>query len=116
VHYRYESPGARMEKYRRYRDVFIRRVSERYGAAARGLIHGTRRAYASALGYEGLVAMRAGNRAQARRYFVRALRETPFDLKTALRLARTFMPLALARALSGRTGGPASAESSHGQR
>ena len=103
VYYRYESPGARMEKYLRYRDIFIRRVTERYGAAARGLIRGTRRAYATALGYEGLVEMRAGNLTAARRYFARALREQPLDLKTAMRFARTFLPLRLARALSGRT-------------
>ena len=35
VHYRYESPGVRMAKYERYREVFIRRVRERYGGAAR---------------------------------------------------------------------------------
>jgi glycosyltransferase involved in cell wall biosynthesis len=104
VHYRYESAGVRMEKYKRYSEVFIRRVRERYGDAARGLIKGTRHAYTSALGYEGLIAMRSGDLSAARRYFVRALREQPLDLKTALRLARTFLPPKLARALSGRTG------------
>jgi glycosyltransferase involved in cell wall biosynthesis len=104
VNYRYESPGVRMEKYLGSREVFIRRVTERYGAAARGLIEGTRRAYASALGYEGLVAMRAGNLGAARRYFARSLREHPLDFKTAMRFARTFLPLRIARALSGRTG------------
>jgi glycosyltransferase involved in cell wall biosynthesis len=103
VHYRYESTGVRMEKYSASRDIFIRRVSERYGAAARGLIRGTRRAYASALGYEGLFAMRAGDLTAARRHFVCALREQPLDLKTAMRFARTFLPLRLARALGGRT-------------
>jgi len=103
VYYRYESPGVRMVKYSASREVFIRRVTERYGAAASGLIRGTRRAYASALGYEGLVAMRAGDLLAARRHFICALRERPFDLKTALRLARTFLPLRLARALGGRT-------------
>ncbi len=103
VYYRYESPGVRMAKYERSREVFIRRVTERYGTAARGLIRGTRRAYASALGYEGLLAMRAGDLNAARRHFVRALRERPLDLKTAMRLARTFLPVRLARALGGRT-------------
>ena len=103
VRYRCESPVVRMEKYLRYREVFIRRVHERYGAAARGLIRGTRRAYASALGYEGLIAMRVGDMAAARHCFARALREQPLDLKTALRFARTYLPLKLARALSGRT-------------
>jgi hypothetical protein len=92
-----------MEKYSASRDIFIRRVTERYGAAARDLIRGTRHAYASALGYEGLIAMRAGDLTAARRYFLDAMREQPFDLKTAMRFARTFLPLRLARALSGRT-------------
>jgi glycosyltransferase involved in cell wall biosynthesis len=104
VNYRYESPGVRMEKYLGSREVFIRRVTERYGAAARGLIEGTRRAYTSALGYEGLMALRAGNVGAARRYFARSLREEPLDFKTAMRFARTFLPLRIARALSGRTG------------
>lgn len=103
VFYRYESPGVRMAKYFASRDIFIRRVTERYGAAARGLICGTRRAYVTALGYEGLMAMRAGNLIAARRHFVCALRERPFDLKTAMRLARTFLPWRLALALGGRT-------------
>jgi glycosyltransferase involved in cell wall biosynthesis len=105
VQYRWESPGVRMEKYQRYSEVFIRRVRERYGTAARGLMRGTRRAYASALGYEGLIAMRSGDLPTARRHFARAWRERPLDFKSALRLARTFLPLRLARALSGRTGG-----------
>jgi glycosyltransferase involved in cell wall biosynthesis len=107
VRYRCESPRVRMEKYLRYREVFIRRVHERYGDAARGLIRGTSRAYASALGYEGLIAMRSGDRLAARRCFARALCEQPLDLKTAMRFARTYLPLKLARALSGRTGGRA---------
>ncbi len=105
VDYRYESPGVRMAKYEGYREVFIRRVRERYGGAARGLIRGTRRAYASALGYEGLIAMGSGDMRAARRYFARALREQPLDLKTAMRFVRTYHPFKLARALSGRSGG-----------
>jgi len=107
VRYRWESPGVRMEKYLRYREVFIRRVRERYGDAAGGLIRGTRRAYASALGYEGLMAMRSEDMLAARRYFARALREQPLDLRAAMRYARTFLPIRIARALSGRTGGGA---------
>ena len=109
VRYRYESPGARMQKYSGYREIFIRRVQERYGRAAHGLIRGTRRAYASALGYEGLIAMRTGDRRAARGYFARSLRERPLDFKTVMRFARTFLPLKLARALGGRTGGSAPA-------
>ena len=101
--YRMEPPAARMEKYVRAQDVFIRRVRERYGAAARGMIRSTSRAYASALGYEALQLMHAGERAAARRYLARALRREPADFRIAMRLLRTFLPTRLARALSGRT-------------
>jgi glycosyltransferase involved in cell wall biosynthesis len=103
VYYHYESPGARMKKYEPYRELFMRRVRERYGGAAHGLIRSTQRAYAGALGYEGLLAMRSGDMSAARHYFARAWCEQPLDLKTALRFVRTFLPLTLARRLSGRT-------------
>jgi hypothetical protein len=47
--------------------------------------------------------MRAGDLTAARRYFLDAMCERPFDLKTAMRFARTFLPLRLARALGGST-------------
>lgn len=102
AYYTIEPPAIRMEKYVEAQEIFLRRVRERYGAAARGLIRNTRHAYASALGYEGLLAMRAGNVVAARRYFARALRHQP-DVRTALRLMRTYLPPRIARALSGRT-------------
>jgi hypothetical protein len=107
VSYRYESPGVRMEKYERYREVFIRRVKERYGDAARGLIRGTRRAYATALATK--VSSRCAPVTCPRRAVIslRAMREQPRDLKTAMRYLRTFLPLKFARALSGRTAGRA---------
>ena len=104
VRYRYASPAARMEKYSRSSEIFVRRVTERYGRRGRGLVRGTRRAYASALGYEGLLAARSGDIIFARRLYAHALRECPFEIKNLLRLMRTFLPSALARALSGRTG------------
>jgi len=102
AYYTIEPPAARMAKYVGAQEIFIRRVRERYGATARGLIRNTRHAYASALGYEGLLAMRAGEVAAARNCFVRALRHQP-NLRTALRLMRTYLPARIARALSGRT-------------
>lgn len=97
-------PLARIEKYLPAREIFVRRIRERYGAAAAGLIRGTRHSYAAALGHEGLLAMRGGDMAAARRNFVRALRQEPGSVKTMLRLMRTFLPAGLARSLSGRTG------------
>lgn len=102
TYYTIEPPAIRMEKYVQAQEIFIRRVRERYGASARGLIRSTRHAYASALGYEGLLAMGAGDVAAARGYFTRALRHDP-NLRTALRLMRTYLPARIARALSGRT-------------
>jgi glycosyltransferase involved in cell wall biosynthesis len=106
AYYTIEPPAVRMEKYLRAQEIFIRRVRERYGPAARGLIRNTRQAYVSALGYQGLLAMGAGQKAAARTYFTRALRHQP-DLRTALRLVRTYLPARIARVLGGRT--------SHGQ-
>jgi glycosyltransferase involved in cell wall biosynthesis len=102
AYYTIEPPGLRMERYLRAQEIFVRRVRERYGTAARGLIRNTRYAYVSALGYQGLIAMGAGEKAAARNYFARALRHQP-DLRTALRLVRTYLPARIARALGGRT-------------
>jgi glycosyltransferase involved in cell wall biosynthesis len=93
----------RMERYEFDYKSFERRVHERYGARARGLVRRTRAAYVSALGYRGLVAMNRGDTAASRRYLARALRYQPLHLKTGLRLLRTFLPAPIARALTGRT-------------
>lgn len=90
------------------RQVFVRLVRERYGAAAarrlaRGMRRAIRRDHRHHLGHLGLVAMREGRIADARGYFMRALRNDPSDVTNALRLARTFLPAAMARALTGRS-------------
>ena len=100
-----EQRDERMEKYLTSRAVFFRRLRERYGEAAEGLIRHTVRGYTNWLGYQGLLAMRAGNHAEARRYFARILRQHPTHVKSALRYLRTFLPRPIAQALSGRTGG-----------
>ena len=104
--YRTTPVSERMEKYEDDYAVFVQRVRERYGARARALLRATRHAYVSALGHSGLIAMRDGDVAAAREKFLRALRYDPTHLKTALRLARTFLPKSAARALSGRTRRP----------
>jgi len=95
----------RMEKYLTSQAVFFRRLRQRYGGAAEELIYRTVRSYTNWLGYQGLLAMRAGSRAEARRYFARILRRQPTHIKSALRYMRTFLPAPIARALSGRTAG-----------
>lgn len=92
------------------RKVFARLVRERYGDAAsrrlrRGMERAIKRDHRHHLGHQGLVAMSQGNINQARRLFLRALRHDPTDFKNALRLARTFLPAAMARALTGRSRG-----------
>jgi glycosyltransferase involved in cell wall biosynthesis len=100
-----EERAERMEKYLTSQAVFFRRLRQRYGKAAEGLIHTTIHSYTNWLGYQGLVALRAGDRTIARRYFARILRQHPSHVKSALRYFRTFLPVPLARALSGRTAG-----------
>jgi glycosyltransferase involved in cell wall biosynthesis len=95
----------RMEKYMSSRDLFFDRLRQRYGHRADELIRSTVRNYTNWLGYQGLLAMQRRDPAAARSYFVRILRHQPTHLKSALRLLRTFLPAALARALSGRTAG-----------
>lgn len=98
-----EERAERMEKYLTSQAVFFRRLRERYGNAAEELIRRIVRSYTNWLGYQGLLAMRAGDAAAARRYFARILRRHPTHLKSALRYVRTFLPTPMARALSGRT-------------
>ncbi len=100
-----EQRSERMEKYLTSQRVFFRRLRQRYGRAAEGLIHRTVRSYTNWLGYQGLLQMQAGNRVAARHYFARILRQHPTHLKSALRYVRTFLPTPIARALSGQTAG-----------
>jgi glycosyltransferase involved in cell wall biosynthesis len=103
LQYRTTPIPERMGKYEDDYAVFEERVRERYGARARTLLRATRRAYVSALGHGGLTAMRDGDMVAARDKFLRALRYDPMHLKSALRLARTFLPKFVAQALTGRT-------------
>jgi glycosyltransferase involved in cell wall biosynthesis len=99
-----EDRTERMEKYLTSQALFFRRLRQRYGKAAEGLIRRTIHSYTNWLGYQGLLAIRAGNRAAARRYFACILRHHPTHLKSALRYVRTFLPAPIARALSGSAG------------
>jgi glycosyltransferase involved in cell wall biosynthesis len=83
--------------------IFTRLMQERFGVSAAPLIQSRLRAPRSILGYTGLLAMRAGDRVSARVAFIHAVRLDPFRLRNYLRLARTFLPPRLARALTGRT-------------
>lgn len=103
VHYRTEGAVARMGKYLHQQELFISKVDQRYGPRAKGLIRSTEDAFSAALGYEGLTALQAGRYAAARTCFKTALRHRPGDLKMAMRLLRTWLPVTVARRLAGRT-------------
>jgi hypothetical protein len=100
-----EERTERMEKYLTSQAVFFRRLRERYGDAAEQLIHRTIHSYTNWLGYQGLLALQAGNRDVARQYFGRILRRHPTHMKSMFRYLRTFLPPSIARALTGRTAG-----------
>jgi len=104
VRYHVTMTGERMRKYQGDYALFARRISERYGGRARELLRSTRKAYASTLGYRGLVAMREGDRPGARRALIEALRYDPWHPRNTLRLARTLLPWPIARLLAGQTG------------
>jgi glycosyltransferase involved in cell wall biosynthesis len=86
------------------RKVFERLVRERWGVTIAPLIDSRVRAPRSILGYIGLTAMRDGDLKRAREAFRYALELDPRRVKNYFRLMRTYLPVRLARALSGRTG------------
>jgi|YelNatPaOPRAMG01_1025707.scaffolds.fasta_scaffold09899_2 glycosyltransferase involved in cell wall biosynthesis len=103
VLYRTARQPERIEKYAAGFRVFARLVKQRYGPRGAALVRHFRDSYVSALGYRGLLAMSRGDKRGARHAFLRALNYDPFSARTMLRMARTFMPLRLARAMTGRT-------------
>jgi glycosyltransferase involved in cell wall biosynthesis len=102
VRYRTTPPNERMMKYAKGYQIFGRLVSERYGEAGQRLIRESSNAFVSAWGYAGLVALRDGDKLRARRAFACAMRYGPFQIRAASRWLRTFLPMSVVRALSGR--------------
>jgi len=102
VRYRTTPPSERMMKYAKGYRIFGRLVTERYGEAGQRLIRESTNAFVSAWGYAGLVALRDGDKMRARRAFACAMRYGPFQVRSASRWLRTFLPMSMVRALSGR--------------
>jgi glycosyltransferase involved in cell wall biosynthesis len=94
-------------QYRGGQKYAFRYIARRYGARGRRmarLVRAEQRSYnVNQLGYLGLRAMREGRSAEARGYFIQALRCDPASVRNALRLIRTFLPARLARRLTGRS-------------
>jgi glycosyltransferase involved in cell wall biosynthesis len=102
VRYRTTPPNERMMKYAKGYQIFGRLVSQRYGEAGQRLIRESSNAFVSAWGYAGLVALRDGDKLRARRAFACAMRYGPFQIRCASRWLRTFLPMPVVRAVSGR--------------
>jgi glycosyltransferase involved in cell wall biosynthesis len=101
VLYRTSSPVERMEKYEAGYQTFSRLVRRRYGAAGEQLVREITTGFGSAWDHEGLIALKVGNKKEARRDFARALRYNRLHVRSHLRWLRTFLPLGVAQALSG---------------
>jgi glycosyltransferase involved in cell wall biosynthesis len=87
--------------------IFRQMVMARYGVDPIQHVRSRERAPRSILGYIGLNALSRGDRATARRAFMRAIALDPYRVRNYLRLARTVLPAGVARALSGKSGGVA---------
>jgi hypothetical protein len=102
----------KVQPYGRDAELFGLLVRQRYGVDPSRLIAARIRATRSILGYAGLMALQEGERRLARRAFAAALKLDPWRTRNIFRMIRTFLPVRLARALSGRTGKIARRESS----
>jgi hypothetical protein len=104
VSYRATSPLERMLKYAAGYRIFARLVKHRYGAAGERLIRESSRSFAFAWSYEAARALRVGDKLRARRAFECALLYGPseFRFRATSRWLRTFLPLSMVRALSGK--------------
>lgn len=95
-----KAPGGQEQAGRVFREM----VRARYGVDPVAQVRSRQRAPRSILGYIGLNALSRGDRSTARRAFISALKLDPLRMRNYLRLARTILPAAMARALSGKSG------------
>jgi len=93
----------KVQPFSRDSQTFARLVKGRYGIDPSRLVAARIRATRSILGYAGLRALQRGDRRSARHAFAGALKLDPLRARNILRFLRTFLPLRVARSLSGRT-------------
>ena len=77
-------------------------IRARYGSRADGWVEEFIQHRVRMIANAGVIEMSRGNLAGARRCFIRVLRYNPRHVKSYLRIARTYLPTKIARALSGR--------------
>jgi glycosyltransferase involved in cell wall biosynthesis len=90
----------RVDRYVRNSELIQRLVRERFGDRAMRLLAAIRRATVGLLVSVGLTAMLDYDRIFARRCYQLALRYDPFNAKTYVRLAWTYLPERIARTIS----------------
>ena len=90
----------RVDRYVRNYELMNRLVRERYGERASRLLAAIRRKTAGLLVSVGLTAMLDYDRVFARRCYRLALHYDPFNAKTYVRIAWTFLPVRVARTIS----------------
>ncbi|HEY6298591.1 MAG TPA: glycosyltransferase family A protein [Candidatus Binatus sp.] len=86
-------------------------IQARYGARAGGLVKNFIRHRVRMIANAGVVEMSRGNMEGARRCFIRVLKYDPLYLKSYTRIARTFLPAPIRRALGGKASRGARSES-----
>jgi hypothetical protein len=90
----------RVDRYVRNSELMNRLVRERFGDRAMRLLAAIRRATGGLLVSVGLTAMLDCDRIFARRCYRLALHYDPFNAKTYLRIAWTYLPERIARTIS----------------
>ena len=81
---------------------FVDLIRSRYGSRADGLVDDFMRHRVRMISNAGVIEMSRGNMAGARRCFVRVLKYDRLHTKSYMRIARTFLPAPIRRALGGK--------------
>ncbi len=83
-------------------DGFVDLIRSRYGARADGLVADFIRHRVRMIANAGVIEMSRGNMEGARQCFIRVLKYDPRHVKSYLRIARTYLPAPIRRALGGK--------------
>ena len=81
---------------------FVDLIRSRYGRRADGLVKNFIRHRVRMIANAGVIEMSRGNMAGARQCFIRVLKYDPLHVKSYMRIARTFLPAPIRRALGGK--------------
>jgi glycosyltransferase involved in cell wall biosynthesis len=91
--------------------AFVDLIRARYGSRADGLVEDFMQHRVRMISNAGVIEMSRGNMEGARRCFIRVLKYDPRHVKSYMRIARTFLPAPIRRALGGKASRGARVES-----